>query len=132
MAQSFREARANTGTSGWIKVPDNYLSPDSSEPPPPPPLKLCINCKYVEKRKDDYDFMCRNLDVAGLSLVTGTPFNTLAWQARSDGGKCGKSAKFYESVNPPAKVEAANPGGQAQVPVEVDATPPNPDVLPPV
>lgn len=96
---------------------------------PPPPIRICIHCKWADKRKDDYDFMCSNPDVTGVSLVTGGIVPTFAWFARSVETKCGKSAKYYE---PSAPAQDTISGGQAQDASSVDAPTSNTDVLPSV
>jgi hypothetical protein len=97
------------------------VSVDTSMPVEEPP-RFCVNCFWVNKRKEDFDFMCVNINVTGTSLVTGDAKSMLAWLARSGGGNCGKSGKYWTAkVTDFEAIEDTNSGGQAQVPPAVDA-----------
>jgi hypothetical protein len=115
-----REARAPTNAASipgeWIEI-KNGVSVDTSPPPVEEPPRYCVNCTFVQKKKEDFDFMCNNVLVAGTSLVTGDAKTMMAWLARSSGGNCGKSGKYFELK----AIENPDAGGQASLPLAADA-----------
>lgn len=66
--------------------------------------KFCIECKYVEFKKEFSIYICKN-PVHGRNLVTKEWINPNCSFARSLSGKCGPQANHFESVKEEEKHE---------------------------